>query len=252
MTRSVEGILEGRARRTGPRLPRSALVAAIALHASVALIAFIAPRWGQAKAKPIEFVPIRLVPARALGSEVAPRNPPQAAPERPKPAEPEPTPPEPAPAPPEPKPEPRATPDPPPKAAQNPPATKPTSEPPPPTPPQQRRGSAQGNPLGTTADLGASVAGVDNPNFTYTYYLDRMLRLIEGQWRRPSTDQGVETVVYFRIQRDGSIRDLDVSKPSGSSAFDLAGLRAVQNAAPFPPLPAGYRNDSLGVNLVIR
>jgi protein TonB len=59
-------------------------------------------------------------------------------------------------------------------------------------------------------------------------------------------------VVVFRIHQDGSITDLRVEQSSGFSAFDLAAMRAVSNAAPFPPLPRAYRHDSLGVNLIVR
>jgi TonB family protein len=43
-----------------------------------------------------------------------------------------------------------------------------------------------------------------------------------------------------------------VAQSSGYNSFDLAALRAVQNASPFPPLPRAYRQDSLGVNLIVR
>jgi outer membrane biosynthesis protein TonB len=47
------------------------------------------------------------------------------------------------------------------------------------------------------------------------------------------------------------VAELDVAETSGLSAFDLAGLRAVQAASPLPPLPAGYRKDSLAIRLLI-
>jgi len=45
--------------------------------------------------------------------------------------------------------------------------------------------------------------------------------------------------------------DLKISESSGYNSFDLAALRAVQNAAPFPPLPRAYSHDDLGVNLIV-
>jgi protein TonB len=63
---------------------------------------------------------------------------------------------------------------------------------------------------------------------------------------------GVRAIIGFRIQKDGSISELRVAESSGYNAFDLAALRAVQNASPFPPLPRAYRHDSLGVNLIVR
>jgi TonB family protein len=113
-----------------------------------------------------------------------------------------------------------------------------------------RRGSASGNPLGSSA-FGSSIAGLEDPDFGYGYYIDRLLQLIDANWTRPPVGGEVRTVVFFRIQKSGQITDLHVEQPSGYNAFDLAALRAVQNAAPFPALPASYRHNSLGVNLIV-
>ena len=114
-----------------------------------------------------------------------------------------------------------------------------------------RRGGPRGNPLGTTA-FGSEVGGLDNPDFTYAYYLDRLLSLIDAQWQRPAMGSGVKAVIFFRIGRDGGMSDLQVEQSSGYNSFDLAALRAVQNAAPFPPLPRAYKHQDLGVNLIVR
>ena len=54
---------------------------------------------------------------------------------------------------------------------------------------------------------------------------------------------------YLKLQE---LLDLQVAQSSGYNSFDLAALRAVQNASPFAPLPRAYRNDSLGVTLIVR
>jgi outer membrane biosynthesis protein TonB len=43
-----------------------------------------------------------------------------------------------------------------------------------------------------------------------------------------------------------------VLQSSGYNSYDLAGLRAVQTAAPFPKLPQSFRHNSLGVTLIFR
>jgi TonB family protein len=63
---------------------------------------------------------------------------------------------------------------------------------------------------------------------------------------------GVKAVISFTISRDGSMSELRVEQSSGYNSFDLAALRAVQNAAPFPPLPRAYKHDDLGVHLIVR
>ncbi|HVR97769.1 MAG TPA: energy transducer TonB [Thermoanaerobaculia bacterium] len=284
MSRAVEHVLAQRARRTGRRPEAASLIAALALHGLVVAAAWALPRL-QEPPKPPEYMPVTIIPAQALGvpRPAPPR--PRPAPPAPEPvvAEPEPAPtPEPEPEPPAPEPEdvpvlpkkePEKKPEKKPEPARatetgrKPPETPKKPEPRRPTPSQTtaagtgepedrgdqtgRRGSATGNPLGTTA-FGSEIAGLDNPDFTYGYYLDRLLSLINDKWERPSLGSGIRAIISFRIERDGRMTDLRVSESSGYNTFDLAAMRAVQNASPFPPLPRAYRHDSLGVNLIVR
>ncbi len=113
------------------------------------------------------------------------------------------------------------------------------------------RGSAAGSASGTSA-LGSQIATLDNPDFTYGYYIDRLLQTIDANWFPPSVGTQVRAIVHFRILRQGGIDNLEIVESSGINSFDLAALRAVQNSAPFPPLPASYKNPTLGVNLIVR
>ena len=115
----------------------------------------------------------------------------------------------------------------------------------------QRRGSPLGSTLGTSA-FGAAVGGFDNPDFVYGYYVDQMLGMISANWQRPVLGANVEAIIHFRIHKDGHISEVRITQSSGYNSFDLAGLRAVQLAAPFPRLPQSYRHNSLGVNLILR
>ncbi|MDH3744495.1 MAG: TonB family protein, partial [Acidobacteriota bacterium] len=120
---------------------------------------------------------------------------------------------------------------------------------PPETELSQRLGGPDGSSLGTTP-FGAQ-AGVDDPDFRYDYYIEQMLVIIGGKWLRPSVS-GVEVIVHFRIARDGRLDEIEITRPSGSASFDIAGLRAVELSSPLPPLPASYPHPSLGVSLLIR
>lgn len=112
------------------------------------------------------------------------------------------------------------------------------------------RGSAAGTAAGTSP-FGDRIASID-PDFTYGYYIEQLLRQIDGKWTPPQAGSNIRTIVRFRILRRGAIDQLDVAETSGFNAFDLAALRAVQNASPFPPLPASYRNPTLNVTLIVR
>jgi protein TonB len=56
-------------------------------------------------------------------------------------------------------------------------------------------------------------------------------------------------VVTFEIQRDGSIRNPQIAQRSGNGTMDYSTLRAVSDAAPFPPLPPQFSGSSAHVEL---
>lgn len=243
MELALESVLQQRSHQLAERLLRKrSVVLSLVLHLVLFTSLVVGPLLSIQEAEPIEFTPITIVPVQALGVEI-PVAPPARAEAPPKP--------ETKPALPEPdvKPARETVPDPQPAAASE---TAPDSAG---TGQQaalgQRRGSAMGSSLGTSA-LGASVGGLDNPDFVYGYYVDQMLAMIGAHWQRPALGADVEAIVHFRIFSDGHISDLRIAKSSGYNSYDLAGLRAVQLATPFPKLPQSYRHRSLGVNLILR
>ena len=137
-----------------------------------------------------------------------------------------------------------------PKPSPAPAAAKPAPQPAAPAAEPEVQGSERGS---TNAlALGAAVAGLDNPDFVYGYYVDQMLSMIQRNWVRPMVGSGVEATVHYRIQRDGRIVEVRIATSSGINSFDLAALRAVQASTPLPPLPRAFREGSLGVNLIFR
>ena len=246
----VEEVLEGRRRRSPRRGLAGGLAAAALLHALALAVVLAAP--GPRPPAAIEYVAVRVVPLQALG---APK-PPAAAPAVKPPPEPEPQPPR-REAPPLPSPEPQK-PRKPTSAARSPqkPGAQPDASPAAATEEaQQATAPREGSPLGSregTSPFGATrLEGID-PDFTYDYYLDRMLAAIGAQWIRPPTEGEIRAVLRFTVEKSGEITDLEVTESSGYPAFDLAALRAVQNAGPLPRLPASYRKDALSVTLIVR
>jgi len=79
-----------------------------------------------------------------------------------------------------------------------------------------------------------------------------MKTLIGTHWFRPQIGAGAATTVYFRIDRDGTIRDVRTETSSGNGTFDRGALRAVMEASPLPPLPFAYNGTFLGVHLTFR
>jgi TonB family protein len=200
-------------------------------------------------------IAVTVVPPKALGD---PNPPPPPPPNRKEPEkEPQPAP-QPEPAPP-PKPEPEAQ-----RPVLPPPTTspakpKPENKPPPPAPvqeeppqaPPRRVGSVFGDPLG--ASTSAATLGVEDPNFTYGYYLDLVVQRISENWQPPRVgEDSRNAIVYFRIQRDGTVTELGIRESSRSDVFDQRALKAVEISVPLPPLPKGYGKDFLGINLIVK
>lgn len=240
MEASVDQILlERSGRLAAPRRPWKSFLTAVALHAVLASTFLLVPLVVASSKEPFEFVAVQIVPVQALGVQRPEPSPPAAEEEAPAPVPETVSLPEPSKAPAKPS-----------KPEAAPTESKARSEPSPSTS-KQRMGSPTGSSLGTSA-FGAAVGGLDNPDFVYSYYIDQMLALISANWLRPALGTGVEAVVHFRIHRDGQISDVRIVRSSGYNSFDLAGLRAVQLAAPFPRFPQSYPHATLGVNLILR
>jgi protein TonB len=251
----VRDLLAARTARLSRRRRTSSFVASLAVHLFVILAFLLAPVLSARGREPLEYVAVQIVPVQMLGSSTpTPPPPPQPRETPPAPEPPEPEPPEPEPIVEPPREEPARP------LLPDPQAAPPQPAPPPPqrveareaSPPglSQREGSPTGSRLGTS-QFGAAV-GFDNPDFTYTYYVDQVLLRIREQWVRPPLGGKVEAMVHFRIHRDGTVTDVSIVRSSGYNSFDLAALRAVQNASPLPRLPDSYDHDSVGVNLIVR
>jgi len=230
MTQPVDRILSQRRQAAETSRAKGAW-ASLLLHGGCVGILLAAPLFQDETAEPLQIVSVALVSAQALGVAEPPP-----APKRE-------TPPTPAPAAETPKPRPRPT-----KPSATKPSTKPAPEPAPAADQLVRReGSASGSSTGTAA-LGARV-GFDNPNFKHSYFVDRLVAMLSSQWQRPSLGGELLALVHFTIHRDGAVSDIRIVESSGYSSYDLAALRAVQQAAPFPPLPQSYNQGSLGVTV---
>jgi TonB family protein len=114
-----------------------------------------------------------------------------------------------------------------------------------PTPAPAARSSGRGLSLG---DAGAGPPAIPS-DFQFTYYVDRMLGLIEQRWYKPHVPPGSRTRVRFTILRSGHLEGIGIEESSGISSFDRAALRAIYAANPLPPLPHGYTQGSLTIHL---
>ncbi|TFG80581.1 MAG: TonB C-terminal domain-containing protein [Chrysiogenales bacterium] len=88
--------------------------------------------------------------------------------------------------------------------------------------------------------------------FPHAYYIDLLRNRISSSWYSSLVAPGLKgkhiTGVYFIVRRNGEISDLRVERPSGVSSLDLSARRAIENAAPFAPLPNDFSSQYLVVH----
>jgi TonB family protein len=120
---------------------------------------------------------------------------------------------------------------------------------------EEQASQGAGKATASTASLGPKTVGrvsLENIDFPYSYYLAVMQRKIGERWQPiyGEIEKGGagRVVVFFRVLRDGTIKDLKVEKSSGSEFLDGSALRAIAEAGPMPPLPFEFQGDELRVH----
>lgn len=101
----------------------------------------------------------------------------------------------------------------------------------------------QGNPGG-----GGGAPGIDSirePDFGP--YMRELQRRIKMNWEPPKGNESKRVVLLFKIARDGRLLSVRVFKSSGLPNADRAALSAVELTAPFRPLPADFRGQSIDI-----
>ncbi len=100
-----------------------------------------------------------------------------------------------------------------------------------------------GNPGG-----GGGAPGIDalrEPDFGP--YMRELQRKIKLNWDPPKGNESKRVVLLFKIAKDGRLLSCRVYKSSGLQSADAAALKAVELTAPFKPLPADYRGQSIDI-----
>jgi protein TonB len=103
---------------------------------------------------------------------------------------------------------------------------------------------------GAAGARGTDVIQVDNEGIAFPYqgYLDNIVRQIALNFAPRGNIGALRAEVSFLIRRDGSITAPLLLTRSGSKAFDLEALGAVEAASrAFGRLPPGYSEDALPI-----
>lgn len=93
-----------------------------------------------------------------------------------------------------------------------------------------------------TGSSGGSLLGIrgGTPGGRPSTYPDRVTNKIYYTWKNPAKLLDTATCsVVFRIQPDGQASQVALERSSGMAVFDNSTVRAVYEAAPYPPFPRG-------------
>jgi TonB family protein len=126
------------------------------------------------------------------------------------------------------------------------------------TPGQPGSGGLGGKGIGTGQGDGSGVriggfgtggGGLSlGQRFPYAWYVEILYRRLWGSWEGKDRSDRACTVA-FSIKRDGAVEKVEVAEGSGDSLYDLQARRAVEVSSPFPPLPEGYPESTLRVQV---
>ena len=106
-------------------------------------------------------------------------------------------------------------------------------------------------PTAKTPETALKISGTAGSN----PYWARVQSIISSQWEPPPIDLGGQTytmIVKFRLQRDGTIKDVVIQQSSGNAYFDMAGQRAVLRPRVLPVFPADMADSYKDVEMVFR
>jgi TonB family protein len=79
-------------------------------------------------------------------------------------------------------------------------------------------------------------------------YLSELQRRIKRSWVPPEARDDKVVVLFFVVNRNGTLASsVSIRRSSGNPDSDRAAKEAVENAAPFRPLPQNYRKNTINV-----
>jgi TonB family protein len=116
-------------------------------------------------------------------------------------------------------------------------------------------GAAEGGPRGTTqGSTSGTPEGSSASNRLASLYGEEIRQRIEREWKLVN-DQGIrglKAIVEVQIKKTGEIVSIRVMAKSGNELFDDSAVRAVDRAAPLPPVPEAIFQNSTKLILTFK
>ena len=106
-------------------------------------------------------------------------------------------------------------------------------------------GTGGGNPGPGNPNGAPGIDAIREPDFGP--YMRELQRRIKMNWDPPKGNESKRVVLLFKIAKDGRLLSCSVFKSSGLPGADKAAINAVQATAPFRPLPAEFKGQSIDI-----
>ena len=117
-------------------------------------------------------------------------------------------------------------------------------------------GQAAVSPLYSLAPGGGGVGSGSTSPFgnRFGWYEQILREKVARNWRSQDLDSRILTpvVVTFEILRNGTVRNVTVTRTSGNFTMDQSAQRAIMLSSPLPPLPPQYERDSAMIEFWFR
>ena len=100
-------------------------------------------------------------------------------------------------------------------------------------------------------DISDSIS-ISTQSSRYASYLHKVKRKIELVWEYPplAGEMGIQgrLFVKFEIDRNGKLKMIKLLKSSGAKILDQEAIRAIKEAAPYPPFPKDFKISSIKIH----
>jgi TonB family protein len=94
---------------------------------------------------------------------------------------------------------------------------------------------------------------IEGKNFPFAYYLNLIRYRVRENWEPPYQvslkKEKINTIIGFKVLRDGRIESINIEIPSGKFLFDQAAQRAILSVGQLPPLPQEFKEEFLVVHI---
>ncbi len=102
-----------------------------------------------------------------------------------------------------------------------------------------------GNPSPGNPNGAPGIDAIKQPN--WGPYMRDLEQRIKRNWSPPKGDSSKRVVITFTISRDGRLLNKRIVKSSGVPLADRAAMSAIEQTAPFRPLPPEFKGQSVPI-----